>query len=164
MVNLGDYVIVNEEASASNPTQATSFGTIRVPRGTVVVLARDCYQEDFEEYWGVTLGPNVEFLVSGDINEGVPVINGSERYRIYGPNGVVADGLTVRGNTGQSYRRIHPGAPGSMASWEVASEDQADPGVTDLSPSDHGIFISEWSDASGGGNWGFEFVEIYVNP
>ena len=112
----------------------------------------------------MTLPDTTLFFVSGNTNTGVPVINGGERWRIYNASDAPTDGYTVTGETGLSYQRRRATSAGSMASWDVGSEYLATPGTTELGPDDHGVFVSEWSDATGTGNWAYEFVEIYVNP
>lgn len=164
-VDLSDFVLANEETSNPADAQATAFPVdFVVPAGSVVIIARDCTLEEFETFWNVTLDDNVFFLISGDVNAGVPVINGSERLKLYGPTGAVEDGITVRGETGKAYRRIQPSAPNSMTSWNVVAERLATPGVPDLATTDRGIFISEWADATGSGNYAFEYVELFINP
>lgn len=165
MVDLSDFVVANEETSNPADGQASAFPLdFFVPAGSVVIIARDCTVEEFEAFWQVTLPSNAFFLVSGDVNAGVPVINGSERLKLYGPTGSVVDGLTVRGETAKAYRRVQPTAANLMTSWNVVAERLATPGTPDLAVTDRGIFISEWADATGTGNFAFEYVELYVNP
>lgn len=136
----------------------------RVPRGGVLIIARDASRAEFEDHWGITLGANVVFLKSGNPNSGIPVINNNEQWSIFNRSNQREDGPTLVGGTAKSYKRIRVGNPSSEASWEITPESAATPGVTDLAPTDRGVLVSEWSDASGGGDYIYEFIEIYVNP
>jgi hypothetical protein len=164
-VDLSGISVTNEETDSATPSQKTVFPDgFTVPRGSVVVLARGGTRAAFESFWGVTLGTNVVFAVSDDANRGVPVINGNERQRVRSAAGQVLDGFTVRGAAGKAYQRRSTGPADTDASWTVGDEEDATPGVTQLRASDRGIFISEWSDASGTGNFIHEYVELFINP
>jgi len=164
MVDVGGFVLENDQADGTTPQAGVIPMGTQVEPGATIVITRNCTKSEFEAYWGVTLPASTLFLVSGNTNTGVPVINGGERWRIYDPADQPADGFTVTGDAGKSYQRTHSGSAGSMSNWTVGSDSNATPGTTDLGPNDHGVFVSEWSDAYGTGNWVYEFVEIYVNP
>ncbi|MBI5495521.1 MAG: hypothetical protein HY904_10895 [Deltaproteobacteria bacterium] len=160
--NLGGWRLDNVEATGGG-TLVIPSGT-QVPRGGMLVIARDCSRTAFEGHWGVTLDSNVVFLNAGGPTEGVPIINGGEKYSLYDAQNHRKDGPTMEGSTGKSFRRIHPGSPGSTSSWTVDNTDTATPGATELATTDTGVFITEWADASGGGNYVYEFIELFVNP
>jgi hypothetical protein len=129
-----------------------------------LVLSRGVAQEAFQQTWGVTLGPRVAYLDAQAGNTGVPVVNGGEAWTLSDAGGTVRDGVTLAGTTGKSYQRRHAGAASSVTHWEVVVDSDATPGRTLLGAEDRGVFISEWSDASGTGRYPYEFIEIYVNP
>jgi hypothetical protein len=163
-VDVGGYLLENDQGDGTTPQAGVLPSGTLVAAGSTIVIARNCTQAEFEAYWGVTLPQTTLFFMSGNANTGVPVINGGERWRIYNAVDAPADGFTVPGETGKSYQRRQATGPDTMGAWAVGPESAATPGTSDLGPSDRGVFISEWSDASGTGNWVYEFVEIYVNP
>ena len=115
-------------------TQANSTQTYTLPPGTTVpaggyvVIARNVEKAAFEAAWGVTLGPNVVFLNSG---EKAPMINGGETYTLTNAVGAVLDGPTiVLPSTFQSVRRNDPCLPpGSAGSWTAGPLATATPGT-----------------------------------
>jgi hypothetical protein len=158
-VNLGGYRIDNEESGGG--TLLIPAGTT-VPRGGTLVIARFASRREFEQHWGVTLPTNVTFL-NADNPAGVPVINGGEKFSLW--NGSQRkDGPTVAGSQAKTYRRTSSGSAATLGNWTVDPETGATPGVSNLPVGSTGVFISEWADASGSGNYIYEFVEIYVNP
>ena len=167
----GDVV----DLSGWSIAQAGSARTFTIPSdtelapGEYLVLARNCTRTQFESFWGVTLGSNVIFMSSVDhqVTE-VPTINGSETYQLSDAFGNVIDGPTIAmsSTTKQNLQRM-PGTPaGSSASWSVWSNEplQGNPGSgISAAAANNGIYISEFSDASGAGNYVFEFVELYYD-
>lgn len=162
--DLGGWRVENRESGNPNQTTVIPAGT-RVPRGGLLIIARDCSRREFEDRWGVTLDTNtVVFLNAANPTEGVPIVNGGEKFSLYNRSNQVEDGPTIAGSTGKAFRRTAAGAPGSMASWNVVDDRQATPGVTDLPGGTTGVLISEWSDRSGSGEYFYEYIELYVNP
>jgi endonuclease I len=147
-------------------TQANSTQTYTLPQGTTVpaggyvVIARNADKAAFEGVWGVTLGPDVVFLNSG---EKVPMINGSETYTLTNAVGAVLDGPTIAmaSGGGQSIRRNDPCLPaGSAGSWTVGAVSSATPGSGAGAGCGTGLVINEFSDAS---NFIYEFVELHYD-
>jgi cytosine/adenosine deaminase-related metal-dependent hydrolase len=142
MVSPGDYVIVAR-------------------LGDVVGVAQT--QADFEAFWGVTLGVNVQFFS----DDGTwPNMNGGETFELLDDVGATVDGPTIALTELRSYLRVSPDdLADDVASWtEVPSdpESNANPGSGGVaSDAWSGLYISEFADGTGNGNFAFEFVELY---
>ncbi len=144
-------------------TQANSTQTYTLPQGTTVpaggyvVIARNVDKAAFETAWGVTLGPDVVFLNSG---EKAPMINGGETYTLTNAVGAVLDGPTIAlPSTFQSVRRNDPCLPaGSTGSWTAGPLASANPGSGAGPGCGTGLVINEFSDAAAFAN---EFVELH---
>ena len=66
--------------------------------------------------------------------------------------------------TGACVQRINFGGDGTIeTNWQLKAESSATPGKTDATPAGSGMRISEISDASGTGNYIYEFVEIHFH-
>ncbi len=164
LFDLGGWRVENRESGNPNQTTVIPTGT-RVPRGGLLIIARDCSRREFEDRWGVTLDTNnVVFLNAANPSEGVPIVNGGEKFSLYNRSNQVEDGPTIVGSTSKAFRRTAAGSPGSQSSWDVVDDRQATPGVVDLPSGTSGVIISEWSDRSGNGEYFFEYIELYVNP
>lgn len=147
--------------------QANSSLTWYVPAGTTiatngyVVIGRNATRAQFEAFWGRTLGSNVVYINAADA---MPQINGSEKYTLYNAGGTKLDGATVAMATagGESLQRKNGcGNAGKAASWNRLASSAATPGSGAPPPCGKGIYISEFSDALGTGNFIYEFVELY---
>jgi endonuclease I len=150
-------------------TQANATYTYDLPAGTTIpadgylVIARSADKAAFEAFWGVTLGANVAFLNSGG---SMPVVNGSETYTLANASGTVLDGPTIGmgSSGGQSLRRNDPcQAAGSSASWTVGAESTATVGSGAGAGCGGGVVLNEFSDASGTGNYVYEFLELHYD-
>ena len=134
---------------------------LEIGRGTALIIARDSAKAEFETHWGVTLPPGTTFINSQDQ---CPRINGDESFVLQDSGGSIIDGPTPILVAHENFQRVAPSnAPGERGSWTIASDATANasPGRT---PSGEGsVFISEFSDADGSGNFIYEFVEIGVN-
>ncbi len=154
-------------------TQQSSTRTFTFPSSTVltegdyVVIGRNVTKSDFERFWGVTLGSNVHYFQSttGGGTEW-PTINGGETYTLRNDGGTTIDGATIAMLTSahQSYART-PGAPvGVSTSWTSGTDAVGTPtpgsGQSTAGPP-VGLYISEFSDAAGAGNFPHEFVELF---
>jgi len=131
-----------------------------VPRGGYVVVGRNASKAAFESFWGVTLGPNVVYINSGDT---MPQLNGSETYTLKDASNSTIDGPTYAhdGTSGDSLERANCGAAGNAGTWTKLASTSGTPGTNGLTGCSLGIFINESSDATGTGNFIYEFVEIY---
>lgn len=147
--------------------QASSANTFVFPSGTVVpdhgyvVIARNATKAEFEAFWNVTLPADAVFI---DANDAMPVINGDETFTLKDASGRTVDGRTVAmsASAARSYQRINPcGSASKSASWTVVSDTAANPGSGAVAGCAKGVIINEFSDASGTGNFIYEFVELH---
>jgi hypothetical protein len=155
-IDSGGYTI---NQTKSTLTYTIPAGTIIPSRGYVIV-GRNATKAAFEAFWGVTLGANVVYLNAAD---SMPQINGSETYRVRNASGTSLDGPTVgmASAGGESLRRTNGcGSANSASSWTRATWSTANPGSGAPAPCNKGVFISEFSDALGTGNYVYEFVEL----
>lgn len=157
--------------------QATSAQEVVLPPGTKIapggylVIGRQATQSAFETFWGVTLASNVHYLNGTTYNppQGFPQINGDENYTLKNASNVIIDGPTVSeppNPGGQSLRRRRPGYPAAQeTSWTRLSSPNtnATPGSGAGVTSNAGLVINEFSDATGTGNFIYEFVELYYD-
>jgi len=152
-LDVGGYTLIQAN---STQTYTIPAGTT-VPAGGYVIIARNVDKAGFESAWGVTLGPDVVFLNSG---EKAPMINGGETYTITNASDVVVDGPTIAlPATMQSVRRNDPCLPaGSAGSWTAGALSTATPGSGAGAGCGTGLVINEFSDASAFAN---EFVELH---
>ena len=148
-------------------TQANATLTYTLPAGTFiaskgyVVVGRNATKSAFETFWGVTLPANVVYINSADT---MPQINGSETYTLKNASAVTIDGATVAMNAagGESLRRISPCAAANLeSSWTRAASSTGNPGSGAPASCGKGVYLSEFSDALGTGNFVYEFVELY---
>jgi flagellar hook assembly protein FlgD len=155
-VNLGGYKIV----------QANSTLTYTIPAGTTiaskgyVIIGRNATKTQFQTFWGVTLAANVVYLNAADT---MPQINGSETYTLQNAASTTLDGPSVAMASagGESLKRINGcGAANLATSWSRVASSTANPGTGAPAPCNKGVFISEFSDALGTGNFIYEYVEI----
>ncbi|MCB1070187.1 MAG: endonuclease/exonuclease/phosphatase family protein [Kiritimatiellae bacterium] len=130
-----------------------------VPPGGYLVVSRASDQAAFEAYWGVTLGANVTFVNSGN---DLPQLNGDEVFWLAGPDNTILDGPTpIPMGVGKAIVRGATGEPSTLAlSWQETSETNATPGSGAVLSGTGGLVLTEISDASGTGNYIYEFVEI----
>ncbi len=169
-------VLVVEASSSTNALdlsgyQVLQFGsekTFSLPPNTIVnggdyvVIARNANKASFEVFWGVTLGANVVFINSADT---FPSINGAETYTLRDATATVIEGPTaVAMIAGQTVQRLNAGEPAtSAASWSSQADSGATPGSGAVGSGSSGLVISEYADASGVGNFIYEFVELYYD-
>jgi hypothetical protein len=149
--------------------QANSSITYFIPAGTVIpangyaIVGRNATQAAFEAFWraGAALPSNVAYVNTAGA---FPMINGSENYTLYNAAGTKVDGKTVSmsSSAGQSLRRNDPcAAAGTTSSWTVGATSTATPGSGAGAGCAKGLVINEFSDASGTGNFIYEFVELH---
>jgi hypothetical protein len=152
--------------------QANSSRSFTIPAGTVLaegsylVVGRSATRAQFETYWGRTLSTNVRYLDGGDQ---WPNINGSETFALRDASGAVVDGPTIGMSAagGQALERAAGLPAGDAASWTARTStpvSNATPGmgqgVASVPP---GVYVSEFSDADGSGNYVYEFVEVFFD-
>jgi Bacterial Ig domain len=148
-------------------TQANATLTYTIPAGTFipskgyVVIGRNATKAQFQTFWGVTLAANVVYINAADT---MPQINGSETYTLRDAASTIIDGATVAMATagGESLRRLNGcGAANLAASWTRAASTTGNPGSGAPAACGKGVYISEFSDALGTGNFIYEFVELH---
>ena len=148
-------------------TQANSSVTYTIPAGTTVpskgyvIIARNATKTQFQTFWGVTLAANVVYINTAGA---MPLINGSETYALRNSGGTMIDGTTIAmaSGAGESIRRINGcGAAGTASSWTRAASSTGNPGSGAPADCNKGVYISEFSDALGTGNFVYEFVELH---
>jgi beta-lactamase superfamily II metal-dependent hydrolase len=160
-LDLSNWKIVqgNSALTFSLPAQ-----TKIAPNGYLIV-ARHASKAAFEAFWrgGTPLPANVVFVDAGG---SFPVINGSETYQLLDAGGTPVDGPTVAMSASglQSVQRKDPClAPGTAGSWNVLGTSAATPGTGAGAGCAKGVVINEFSDATGTGNFNFEFVELHYD-
>jgi hypothetical protein len=62
---------------------------------------------------------------------------------------------------GYSFQRATCGAVGTLSSWSHVASTSGTPGTGGLGTCGKGVFINEFSDALGTGNYVYEFIELY---
>jgi beta-lactamase superfamily II metal-dependent hydrolase len=155
-VNIGGWTL----------TQANATLTYTIPTGTTiaskgyVIIARNATKTAFQTFWGKTLAANVVYINSADT---MPQINGSETYTLKNSGGTTIDGPTVAMDTsaGFDFERATCGAVGTLSTWFHRATTSATPGTGGLGTCNKGVFINEFSDALGTGNYVYEFIELY---
>lgn len=155
--DVSGYTLKQQNASLSYGIPA---GTT-IPSKGYVVIGRNATRAQFETFWGVTLGSDVVYVNSADR---MPQINGDESYTLYNASKSRIDGRTVNmaESAGQSLKRTNGcGNASKAASWSRTSASTANPGSGAPVDCGKGIYISEFSDALGTGNYVYEFVELH---
>ena len=157
-LDIGNYVLRQYDSTRS---YTIPLGTVVSPQSYVIV-ARNCDKAGFEDYWNVTLEPEVVFLSSGNI---IPSINGDETYELLDSNGTTIDGRTGQpAPSGRAIQRISVTDDATLpSSWRVEPESSATPGSGVYGAGTGGLVINEYCDASGAGNFIYEFIELYYD-
>lgn len=157
-LDISNYVIYQTSSSRS---YTIPQGTITNP-GDYVIIARDSLKDDFEGYWNISLSSNTVFLNS---NNKFPSINGDETYELRDNSDTIVDGPTGQLMiSGHTVERIHTtDNPMLPDSWNINPDSYATPGCGANGNGMEGLIINEYSDASGSGNWKYEFVELYYD-
>lgn len=156
-LNIGGYTL----------TQANSTSNYTIPTGTTipangyVVIGRNATKAAFQTFWGVTLPAAVVYLNAADT---MPVINGSETYTLKNASGTVIDGATVAmpSAAAKTLQRINPCTAANVASnWSTLATSSATPGSGAGAGCAKGLVINEFADATGSGNFVYEFLELH---
>jgi hypothetical protein len=150
-------------------TQANSTATYTLPAGTTIaaggylVIGRDSTKSAFEAFWrgGTPLPSNAIYLDSAGL---MPVINGSETYKLTNASGTTIDGTTIAmpSSAGSTVQRKDPClAAGTSASWTITASSNATPGSGAGAGCAKGVVINEFADAAGTNNFVYEFIELH---
>lgn len=150
------------DVSGWKVTQANAAGTYTIPAGTVIpaegylVIGRDATKAAFEVFRGVTLGANVVYLNSAGL---MPVINGDENFTLQNASNVTVDGPSASQPAGalKSIQRVDP----CGATWNTLADTASTPGTGAGTGCAGGVKLNEHADASGTGNFIYEFVELH---
>jgi len=134
-------------------------GTV-IPNGGYVIVGRNATKAQFQAFWGTTLASNVVYINSGDT---MPQINGSETYTLKDEFNVTVDGATYAhdASSGDSLERTTCGASGLSGTWTKVASGSATPGWNGKTGCSLGVFINENSDATGTGNYVYEYIELF---
>jgi len=159
-------VATGRDLSGWKVTQANATLNYVIPAGTAipskgyVIIARNATKTAFQTFWGRTLASNVVYINSADT---MPQINGSETYTLFNAAGTAVEGATVAMDTsgGSSFQRATCGAAGTLSSWSKVASASGTPGTGGLATCGKGVFINEFSDALGTGNFVYEFIELF---
>lgn len=159
-------VATGRDLSGWKVTQANATLNYVIPAGTAipskgyVIIARNATKTAFQTFWGRTLASNVVYINSADT---MPQINGSETYTFFNAAGTAVEGATVAMDTsgGSSFQRATCGAAGALSSWSKVASASGTPGTGGLATCGKGVFINEFSDALGTGNFVYEFIELF---
>ncbi len=143
-------------------TQANSSATYTIPAGTIIpvdgylVVARQADKAAFQTFWGVTLPASVLFINSAGA---MPVINGDETITLSNASNVVVDGpsTAMPSSAARTMQRTDP----CSSAWTALVETSSNPGSGAGAGCGAGAKLNEVSDASGTGNFIYEFVEIH---
>ena len=160
LILLGPADITNWQLNQYGAARTWYFPSTSVPDDGYVIRARACTQSDFESFWGVTLGSNVLFFSEGDGTPDTmdfPVINGDETFSLYDNTGAFMDTVAVIMLSGYTYQR--DATDGNT--WTQVATSNANPGSGANGGYAAGVVFTEVSDASGAGNYIYEFVELY---
>lgn len=155
--NIGGYRVSQANATLNYTIPA---GTV-IPSLGYVIIARNATKAQFEAFWGRTLGANVVYINSADT---MPQINGDEQYNLYNAGGTRIDGQTVgmAASAGETLQRVRPCSGANKASsWSRSASTAATPGSGAVAPCGKGVYIAEFADATGTGNYIYEYVELY---
>ena len=150
-------------------TQANAAFTYTIPTGTTIpaggylVIGRNAAKSAFETFWrgGTPLPSNTVYLNAADT---MPVINGSETYRLDNASGTLVDGTTIAmpSAAGSTVQRKDPClAAGTGTSWTTTASSNGTPGSGAAAGCARGVVINEFSDALGTNNFVYEFIELH---
>jgi beta-lactamase superfamily II metal-dependent hydrolase len=155
-IDISGYHLIQANATLNYTVPASTT----IPSKGYVIIGRNATKAAFQTFWGVTLGANVVYINSGDT---MPQINGSETYTLTNVSNLTLDGPTVAMDSaaGFDFERATCGAVGTLSTWSHRTWSSATPGTGGLGTCAKGVFINEFSDALGTGNYIYEFIELY---
>ena len=157
--DIGGYKLSQANASLSYVLPAATS----IPAKGYVIIGRNASKAAFETFWGITLGSNVTYVNSGDT---MPQINGDEHYTLYNAAGTKLDGRTVAmgSSAGEALQRTNGcGSSSKASSWARVASSSANPGSGAPADCGKGLYINEFADALGSGNFIYEFVELHTD-
>lgn len=167
-IDLQGWTLVQENATNRFTLPA---GTVLNP-GQRLIVGRKATQSAFATYWQATLGADFVYLNS---NDRMPVLNGDETYTLLDAQGTVIDGPTPKALVNMCFQRgtaptpATPPASGSTppptlpAGWFALADTPGSVSVGTAVHTDPNIrtpYVSQYCDATGTGNFIYEFVVI----
>lgn len=159
VVDLSGFVVVQTDSAR----EITIPDDTMVPVGGALVIGRNATLGEFEDFWGVTLGDDVVYIDGVDL---FPACNGDETFSLLTPLRTIVDGPTPPLTISTLIERTDASMPadneGAWVSSALPNTD-ATPGTGVDAGGEMGVpYISEIVDATGAGNFSYEFVEIRV--
>ncbi|MFO8062398.1 MAG: lamin tail domain-containing protein [bacterium] len=153
----GDSVnILNYQLTQYDASKTYAFGDITMYDGDYVIVGRDADQASFEAFWGITIPSNATYINSA----GAAIsINGAETYSLDDGAGTRIDSTTSPLSGGNTAQRDAT----NVNTWTQSADINATPGSGVTGGNNAGLVITEYSDASGTGNYIYEFVELYFD-
>lgn len=161
-INMTGYILRQFNSSA---TFTFPSGTQLLPQQTLIV-ARNSDKAAFQTFWNTTLGDSVVFINGLGSGTEFPLINGAETFSLSnasnvqidpsGSGDVPEDGLAANN---RAYRVLV-----NATVFQSAASTTATPGNPEVTSIGLGnLVITEVSDATGSGNFIYEYVEIYYD-
>ncbi len=158
--NPGNYLILDGwQIVQENSHRVYNFYGVRLPLNSTLIIARGTTRDQFETFWGVSLGENVVYINGGGR---FPILNGRETFTLINASGDTVDGPTYSFQRGYTYQRInYAGDPGNSSSWDIRDWHDATPGQVYYTGSGTFVGITEIADADTSGGYIYEFIEIF---
>lgn len=139
-------------------------GTL-VPPGGAVIVVRDTTAAAFAAFWAFAWDDTLVFVDGGG---DFPTMNGDETYALRDPDDVLVDGPSPPLVAETAWLRIDADASGAtLAAWQAVEDPNAEitPASASASGGASGVpYVAQIVDATGNGNYVYEFVEIRVAP
>jgi len=157
-LNISEYII---DQTSSEKRYIIPENTEIKPKN-YLIIARDSNKTNFEKFWGVSFSSNVIFI---DSDNSFPSINGDETFILKNDSNTTIDGPTgLPLITYHTIERINTTYDSTLeSSWNVSADNYATPSFGAKGNGSAGLIINEYSDASGSGNWRYEFIELYYD-
>ncbi|MGE3062882.1 MAG: T9SS type A sorting domain-containing protein [bacterium] len=151
-INLNGWQLVQDSSAITY-----TFGDLLIPEGNYLIICRgNKTQQEFESFWGVTLGANVIFLDS--VSPVIPQNNGRETYSLYDSFKVLQDTTMPRSfNSDKCMQRDSS----NVFTFTVLPSSSASPGVFYGGGFKEGMVITEFTDTAETGNYLYNFIELY---
>lgn len=148
--------VLNYQIKQYNASYTYTFGDITLYDGDYIVIGRNADKASFETFWGITLPVNVTYINGSN---SALSINGGETFSLHDDGGSTIDSSTSSLSSGNTVVRDAT----NLDTWTQSSDINATPGSGVTGGNSAGFVITEYSDASGTGNYIYEFVEVYFD-
>jgi len=161
--DMGGFKIYQDESGKPRRTFTFPASTFVVP-GTVIVIGRKATETAFRTFWKIPGGTAFIYFNSADKFPVFPSQDDGQFFTVVAPDGTVVDGPTILHSSGSGkkyYQRKLPAAQANLAtSWINVT--LPTPGVASAGTTQLPLFISEWADPTGNGEFDYEFIEILI--